>query len=192
MRFKRRRGAVQTKVDPVEATVLASLVGELLELLSASADEPGEPGEQDPLAAMVGLPTGDGRRPRDPGLARLFPDAYSGASEQEQAAAQEFRRYTEADLRAGKRANAEAVLATLGPVQDTGGALVLTREQVDAWLGCLNDLRLVLGTRLEVTEETALDPEPDDPRAHALHVYGWLGWLQESLLGSVDPLTPGS
>ncbi len=189
MRFKRRRGAVQTKVDPVEATVLASLVGELVELLSASADEPGQ---QDPLAAMVGLPSGDGRRPKDPGLARLFPDAYSGAGSDEQAAAQEFRRYTEADLRAGKRANAQAVLAALGPVQDTGGALVLTREQVDAWLGCLNDLRLVLGTRLEVTEDTDLDPAPDDPRAHALHVYGWLGWLQESLLGSVDPLTPGS
>jgi hypothetical protein len=189
VRFKRRRGAVQTKVDPVEATVLASLVGELLELLSP-AD--GDPGEQDPLAALVGLPTGDGQRPKDPGLARLFPDAYSGDTEQEQAAAQDFRRYTEADLRAGKRANAEAVLYALGPVQDVGGALVLTREQVDAWLGCLNDLRLVLGTRLEVTEDTDLEPEPGDPRAHALHVYGWLGWLQESLLGSVDPLTPGS
>ena len=189
MRFKRRRGAVQTKVDPVEATVLASLVGELLELLSAPEDEPGE---QDPLAAMVGLPTGDGRRPKDPGLARLFPDAYSGDSEQEQAAAKDFRRYTEDDLRAGKRADAEAVLAALGPVQDVGGTLVLTRAQVDAWLGCLNDLRLVLGTRLEVTEETDLEPAPDDPRTHALHVYGWLGWLQESLLGSVDPLTPGA
>ena len=189
MRFKRRRGAVQTKVDPVEATVLASLVGELLELLSGSE---GEPEEQDPLAAMVGLPTGDGKPPKDPGLARLFPDAYSGDSEQEQGAARDFRRYTEADLRAGKRANAEAVLATLAPVQDAGGAVVLRREQVDAWLGCLNDLRLVLGTRLEVTEDTDLDPEPGDPRAHALHVYGWLGWLQESLLGSVDPLTPGS
>jgi hypothetical protein len=189
MRFKRRRGAVFAKVDRVEATVLASLVGELLELLAADDDEPGE---QDPLAAMVGLPSGDGRKPEDPGLARLFPDAYSGDGAQEQAAAQDFRRYTEADLRAGKRANAETVLAALTPVQDAGGALVLSRDQVDAWLGTLNDLRLVLGTRLAVTEDTDLDPEPGDPRAHALHVYGFLGWLQESLLGAVDPLTPGS
>ena len=188
MRFKRRRGAVTTKVDAVEATVLASLVGELLELL---ADE--DPtADQDPLAALVGLPAGDVRRPKDPGLARLFPDAYSGDSEQERAAAQEFRRYTEVDLRAGKRGNAQTVLAMLQPVQDAGGALVLTREQADAWLGTLNDLRLVLGTRLEVTEDTDLDPAPGDPRAQALHVYGWLGWLQESLLGAVDPLTPGS
>ena len=58
----------------------------------------------------------------------------------------------------------------------------MDREQADAWLGCLNDLRLVLGTRLEVTEDTELDLRRDDPRAQALTVYGWLGWLQESLL----------
>lgn len=186
MRFKRRRGAVQAKLDDVEAAVLASLVAELLELLAEDDAAP----EQDPLAELVGMPSGDGKRPEDPGLARLFPDAYSADTAQAEVAASEFRRYTEADLRAGKRANAAAVRAALAPLEDSGGTLVLGREQVDAWLGCLNDLRLVLGTRLEVTEDTELDPSADDPRAQALHVYGWLGWLQESLLATIDALTP--
>ena len=194
MRFTRRAGAVQVKLDRVEAGVLSSIVGDLLELLAeADSDLNPHPGpgpdlgsdvgpaagpEQDPLAAMVGLPTGPVERPSDPALARLLPDAYG---DDDQAAA-DFRRYTEADLRAGKRANAAVVLTTLAPYLDKGGKLALDREQADAWLGCLNDLRLVLGTRLEVTEETELDLRRDDPRAQALTVYGWLGWLQESLL----------
>jgi hypothetical protein len=188
VRFKRRRGAVQAKVDEVEATVLSHLAGELLVLLGD--EEPG--GEQDPLAAMVGMPTGEVSKPRDPGLARLLPDAYGGDSEENAAAAAEFRRYTEADLRAGKRSDASTVLATLAPLLEEGGALTLDREQADAWMRCLNDLRLVLGTRLGVSEETELDPPPDDPAVQALHVYGWLGYLQETLVASLDPLPPGS
>jgi hypothetical protein len=67
------------------------------------------------------------------------------------------------------------VLATLAPLLGRGGRLALDRDQVDAWLGTLNDLRLVLGTRLEVTEDTELDVPDDDPHAQALLVYGWLG-----------------
>ena len=61
-------------------------------------------------------------------------------------------------------------------------------DDADAWLGCLNDLRLVLGTRLEVTED--LDERTlaeDDPRLPALELYSWLGWLQESLLSCLEP-----
>jgi hypothetical protein len=188
VKFKKRSGAVQAKVDEVEATVLAHLAGELLVLLAQGE----QPRESDPLAAMVGMTTGPVPRPTDPGLARLLPDAYRADDEEGAAAAAEFRRYTEADLRAGKRADASTVVATLAPLQDEGGLLRLDRDQADAWLRCLNDLRLALGTRLEVTEDTELGPDPDDPDAQALHVYGWLGWLQESLIGCLDPLTPGS
>ena len=184
MRFKRgRHGTVALKADDVEATVLSQLVSDLSELLAEGEPEQ----EQDPLAAMVGMSQGDVRRPQDPALARLLPDAYGD----DEAAATEFRRYTEADLRAGKRAHAATVLATLAPLLDRGGSATLDREQADAWLGCLNDLRLVLGTRLGVTEDTDLDDPGDGPRAQALHVYGWLGWLQESLLSSLDPLPGG-
>ena len=46
----------------------------------------------------------------------------------------------------------------------------------------------MLGRRLAVTEDTDQDdPDEDDPRAQALAVYGWLGWLQESLLSCLTP-----
>ena len=179
MRFSRRGGGVVAKVDRIEAGVLTSVVGDLLDLLAD--DDPDQGVGQDPLAALVGMPTGPVDRPSDPALARLLPDAYGDDDE----AAAEFRRYTEADLRAGKRATATVVLASLAPYLERGGKVPLDREQADAWLMCLNDLRRVLGTRLEVTEETELEVPDDDPRAQPLLVYGWLGWLQESLLASM-------
>ena len=183
MRFKRKRpSAVQADVDAVEAELLSVLAADLLALLG---DEEG-PSEQDPLVALVGLSDGGAAPPTDPALARLLPDAYAD----DEGAAAEFRRFTEQDLRSGKRANAGTVLATLAPHVDGGGRLVLDRDEVDAWLGTLNDLRLVLGTRLEVTEDTPLEVPEDHPHAQALLVYGWLGWLQESLLSCVAPRTP--
>jgi hypothetical protein len=179
MRFKRRRGgAVTADLDPGEAALLAALAEDLLGLLGER-----EQADEDPLAAMVGLSSGPLPPPDDPALARLLPDAYADDDH----AAAEFRRFTERDLREGKRANAGTVLATLAPLLGQGGRLALDRDQVDGWLGALNDLRLVLGTRLDVTEETELDVPEDDPHAQALLVYGWLGWLQESLLSCVVP-----
>jgi hypothetical protein len=52
----------------------------------------------------------------------------------------------------------------------------------------LNDVRLMFGVRLEVTEDfeeqlAALDPQ--DPRLAAFEVYGWLGAVQESLVRAI-------
>ena len=182
MRFKRRRGAVTADLDPGEAGLLAALAEDLLGLLGEGASASPDT-EADPLAAMVGLSTGPVSVPDDPALARLLPNAYADDDH----AAAEFRRFTEQDLRAGKRAGAGTVLATLASLLGRGGRLSLDRDQVDAWLGTLNDLRLVLGTRLEVTEDTPLEVPDDDPHAQALLVYGWLGWLQESLLSCIVP-----
>ncbi|MCW2776450.1 MAG: hypothetical protein JWN17_175 [Frankiales bacterium] len=181
MRFKKvRGGGVSADVAPVEAHVLAQCAADLLALLAEDEDE--DAPAQDPLAAMVGMPTGDVEAPDDPALARLLPDAYG---DDDPEASREFRRYTDSDLRAGKSAHAGTVLATLPP---EGGRLLLDRDGADAWLGCLNDLRLVLGTRLEVTEELDETTLPeDDPRQQALQVYGWLGWLQESLISCLSP-----
>ena len=179
MRFKRSRRGVEAKLEAVEAAVLAQCAAELLELLGT-----GEEVSDDPLAALVGLPPGDVSPPDDPALARLFPAAYPD----DDAAATEFRRYTESDLRAGKRAAALDAAATLTPLLAAGGKLVLDRDQADAWLSWLNDIRLVLGTRLAVTEDTYVeDLAPDDPRRDVMEVYAWLGWLQESLLSCLDP-----
>lgn len=160
---------MKAEPDEVEAQILAHLAEQLLELIT-----PAEVSD-DPLAAMVGMPPGDVHPPDDPVLSRLLPDAYP----QDPAAAGDFRRYTDHDLRSGKRANAKTLLASL---PEGGGALILDREQVDAWLASLNDLRLALGTALGVTED-----DPDDPDDATLGIYHWLGYLQESLLSCVEP-----
>jgi hypothetical protein len=176
MRFTRHRGGVRAHCDPIEVQVLAQLANEILGLV-----EPAHEDLEDPLAAMVGLPSGDVALPDDPVLLRLLPDAYRD----DDGAAADFRRYTDAELRATKRGHATVVVETL---PDGGGRLDLDRDQCDAWLGALNDMRLALGTSLGVTEET--DPEDyaeDHPARQALEVYGWLGYLQESLLSCLDP-----
>jgi hypothetical protein len=179
VRFKKTRKGVEVRVEQVEAEVLVQCASELLELLG-----PGPEADEDPLAAMVGL--SDASRPDDPAVLRLFPDAYA-PDHPDSAAAADFRRYTDADLRSGKRAAAAAVLAT---VPARGGSVLLDRDDCDRWLGCLNDLRLVLGTRLAVTEETEMDDVAEDDR-QLYAIYGWLGWAQESLLSCLTPRSPG-
>jgi hypothetical protein len=65
------------------------------------------------------------------------------------------------------------------------GRFDLTPEQAQAWLRALNDIRLTLGTKLEVTEEIhdeiAMMSE-DDPRYPAYVTYDWLTYLQDSLV----------
>ena len=179
MRFKRSRRGVEAKLEAVEAELLTQCATQLLELLGEAEDV-----SADPLEALVGLPSGEVAPPDDPALARLFPSAYAD----DESAATEFRRFTESDLRAGKRAAASDALVALQPLLAGGGKLVLTRDQSDSWLTWLNDIRLVLGTRLEVTDDTfEEDLDPDDPRWQVMHVYSWLGWLQESLLSCLDP-----
>ena len=179
MRFRRTRHGIEAKVDDVEVRLLQQLTAELLTLLDA-----GPAGrDADPLEAIVGLPAvgAEPELPADPALARLFPDAYPD----DDGAAREFRRFTESDLRAAKSAAARTVLDTL---DGTAGRVVLDEPAAEAWLTTLNDLRLTLGTRLGVTEDTDLEHlDPNDPDGQALSVYSWLGWTQETLVAALAP-----
>ncbi|MGW4764149.1 DUF2017 domain-containing protein, partial [Streptomyces pseudogriseolus] len=140
--------------------------------------------------------------PSDPVLRRLFPDAYvdpEGAGRPEEAEEQrvhsaEFRRYTENDLRAGKRDNALAVIRSLDGLRaagEGGAVLELTPQESQRWLGALNDLRLAIGARLEITDEDDSDllfhlPD-EDPRKPMVMAYLWLGGLQETLVSTLMP-----
>jgi hypothetical protein len=58
----------------------------------------------------------------------------------------------------------------------------LTPDQADEWLRALNDVRLALGTALDVSEETPEELPDDDPRSPHLGVYHWLTFVQDSLV----------
>ncbi|MGW3040117.1 DUF2017 domain-containing protein [Kitasatospora sp. NPDC001159] len=178
-------GGAAIALDEVEASILRSLEVQMLELIG-----PGPGGDGgDPLAALFA--EGPTEAPADPALARLFPDAYGDPAKPDDAeavaASGEFRRYTELDLRARKRDDALQVVRALDGL---GGAevLELAASECLRWLGALNDLRLTLGVRLEVTEEDAqgLYELPDgDERKPLVMAYLWLGALQESLLEAI-------
>lgn len=184
-------GGAAVVLDRVEASILRHLTVQLLELIGPAGD-----GDDDPLAAL--LSEGPRQAPSDPVLARLFPDAYGGpGAEQDEAAraaSAEFRRYTENELRARKRADGLALVRKLDEVDpgaDGGAVVTLGPEESRRWLGALNDLRLALGTRLEIRDEDdgrELFALPDsDPRKPMVMAYLWLGGLQESLVEALAP-----
>ncbi len=113
--------------------------------------------------------------PDDPRLRRLFPPAYEDAHEEAA-----YRELMGNELLEGRQ-RALQVLA------ETSEAERLTGEQAQAWLTALNDLRLVLGTRLEVSDESLLEGRAeDDPRAPELALYAYLSWLQEQLVEALS------
>jgi hypothetical protein len=113
--------------------------------------------------------------PEDPALRRLFPHTYE--DEQDEDA---YREVVGDELLSGRR-------RALQVVAETADADRLTPEQAQSWLTALNDLRLVLGTRLDVKEEELLsDLRPDDPRAPDLALYAYLSWLQEQLVEALS------
>lgn len=156
-----------------ESEVLVNLTGQLIEILAERVDEV----HTDPLATMVGI-TGHDSPPDDEVLLRLLPNAYADPVE-----SAEFRRYTESNLRAVKRTNAMAVR---NQVLELGTSpIIFDSEGAHRWLGTLNDIRLALGVRLQVGENSHDQLEllsPDDPMQAVYGVYSWLGWLQESLV----------
>lgn len=159
-----------------EREVLINLVQQILEILAERHDHAIE----DPLAAMVGITTHDSP-PDDEVLLRLLPNAYQDGVD-----AAEFRRYTESTLRDKKRANSMSMRMLL--LSATDGDVALDSQAAQAWLGGLNDVRLALGVRLKVEQNSHEELEllaPDDPMRAVYAVYTWLGWLQESLIAAL-------
>ncbi len=185
--FKRTRAGIKITLDPVETAVLEQVMAEMSEVIGQPRERPGDQQwARDLGLSSVGTHADveDLGEPDDPIRARLFPAAYQGADDVD-GAAQDFRRFTEDDLRSAKAANAAALLESL---PEGGGSLVLDAEACQAWLGGLNDARLALGTALEVDESTQYELAalaPEEPKAHRLLVYHWLGELQTSLLDAL-------
>ncbi len=185
-----RGGGASIALDEAEISILRSLAVQLLELVGPGTAAEDGADSADPLDRLFA--DGPTEPPADPAVARLFPDAYHdpdrAPDERSRAASAEFRRYTENDLRERKRDDALAVVRALDELRPRRGraaTLTVAPDQAPGWLRCLNDLRLTIGTRLDVDEDPdselyRLDDE--DPRKPLMMAYLWLGGLQETLI----------
>jgi hypothetical protein len=159
--FRRRGGECVARFTPQEAQVLRQVVAELAALLNEADRD-------------------------DPAVERLFPDVYP----EDPAEQEEFRRFTEDDLKAAKLDQASTVLSDL---LDGGGEVRLAEEKADLWLRALTDVRLALGTRLGITDDTDLVAEldaavgrnPSSPLVGQLTVYAFLTEWPVSLVGAL-------
>jgi hypothetical protein len=157
--FRRRGADVVARFDPAETGIVGLLLDQLEQLLAAAEDD------------VAG----------DPVLERLLPDGHRGDAR----LAADYRQLTESSLRSGKADDLAVVRATL-PAD--GGEVRLDADQARAWLRTTNDLRLALGTRLEITEDTEPPDDVADEAGQQLAVYYWLTALQGSL---IDALVAG-
>lgn len=159
-------GAYRIWLRPNEVALLRDLVAQLRDRLLASTDEP-----------MV---------------RRLFPPAYANDPERDAG----YQVLTRDELLEGKLqalAAVEEMLETPSEAtgsDSTGGAgegLTLETDEgrLIAWMRALNDLRLVLGTLLDVDEDME-PPGSDDPQAPLFAVYEFLGWLLAQIVDALD------
>jgi len=165
-----------------EAHILINLVEQLLELLGVD-DIPHHYDESDPFAQLMHQlkPAPDEvATPEDPVLLRLLPNAYADPE-----SAADFRRFTEPAMRSKKNATLRKAREALAVIVDSNSPGVIEELDSATWLAVINDLRIALSVRLEISESSfekfeALPEE--DPQKPLYAVYFWLGWLQSNLL----------
>ncbi|MBI1758888.1 MAG: DUF2017 family protein [Actinobacteria bacterium] len=161
----RQGTGIVLRFDPGDVWVLRELVGSVTQLLDRGG--PADPAD-----------------PADPALARLLPDGLRDEPE----AARQFRELTEESVREYKADTARRMLDSL---PSGGGEVRLDRESTRAWLSALNDVRLVVGTRLGVTQDWEM-PGTDGPAVAGYGLYRWLAALQEMLVEAAMDVPPAT
>jgi uncharacterized protein with von Willebrand factor type A (vWA) domain len=158
-RFKRLRGGgIQATLDPTEVDLLRALYEELRNLYVTDDDE-------------------------DPVYDRLFPRAYLDPTQEE--AEKEWQDMVHPELLRERLESLDAIGASLDRGDQHRDKLrtELNADETQSLLGLLNDARLALGTRLQVTEDmddVTLDPA--DPKTPTIAAYMWLTEVQADLL----------
>lgn len=156
-------GIVTARLDPVEAVLLTQLASQVAELIEES-------------------------RTRDAGadlaILRLLPDAYPDDAE----ASAEFRRFTAAELSGKKVRNARTMIADVASAASADGPVEVRLDagSAGAWLRSLTDIRLVLATRLGITEDGDVAEGEDEESLMLGDVYDWLGFVQDSLVNALE------
>ena len=176
--IKRKADVIRVQLAPEERMVLSGFAREVAQLLG------GVPAaDVDPLVAIVGMTDETGPAPtppEDPALLRLLPDAYDDPE-----GAAEFRRLTDDELRRGK---AVALARLADDIEASHDVVELDDDGADTWVQAINDVRLVLGVRLEIDEDGSAwhrKLPPDDPRVPLAAAYSWLTGVQELLLDAL-------
>lgn len=137
-----KNGMYAVKLTDDERELIASLPGELVQLIESGQD--------------------------DRSMFRLFPRAY----ENDLGRQVEYDRLMRDDLQ-------DRHIEALRVLEESANAKELSEEQADAWIRALNQLRLVLGTRLDLTDDTTEEDFPaDGPTAGAYALYAYLSDLQ--------------
>jgi hypothetical protein len=113
--------------------------------------------------------------PDDAVLQRLYPAAYRDDPDAET----EFRSLTDTSLRTGR---AERIAACRADLAGSSDIELSDAEAGRRWIQVLNDVRLVLGTRLGITEDDDPDLDPTDPAAQPWVIYYWLTAVQDSVV----------
>jgi len=167
--FRPQESGVGVRLDAHQAALLDQMIRELLAVL------------EEPTEGVDELDTHRSDPP--PARERLFPHAYLDPTEEQ--AEEEWQRMVHNDLVDGKRHNAQVLLGGLSSLTEGHRSLEgqLDTGQAEAWLGALNDARLVLGARLDITDDVDYaDLDPADPDDAAMLAYGFLTYLTGELV----------
>lgn len=192
--FKRVRGGVRSGGELFELELIASLMRDVVSILGddvAVVDM-----SDDPLAALEKELAPIAEPSFDPVLDRLLPDMSEVPEE-----ARELRELTESGIRSTKVSNLTLVYRTLA---NSAGDVFVPEADIPAWLSALNDLRLVLGTRLDIDDAERADDvavkagkiadgeysdaaltEDEEVENQLMLVYSMMSWWQDSLLDAV-------
>lgn len=113
-----------------------------------------------------------------PQTRRLFPTAYPNDPERD-AGYQILARSELIDQR----------MEAISLLQETATKSVLTEDELAAWMAVVNDVRLVLGTTLDVSEDDDLI-DPTDPDADLYLLYHQLGVLVHTMVVALTTALP--
>lgn len=104
-----------------------------------------------------------------PETRRLFPTAYPDDPEKDAG----YQVLSRDGLIEQRRTAADTL-------RETADNEVVTEDELAQWMSVINDARLVLGTRLDVSEDD--EPDFDDPDIGLYLIYDELGYLLDSIV----------
>jgi len=111
----------------------------------------------------------------DPDTWRLFPNPFP----KHEAAADEYAELIGDDLK-------DRHIAALTTVEETLDAKRLEEDQMVQWMHAINHLRLFMGTRLGVTEDSDYDDFDTDEQVGLFEMYCYLGAVLELIVQTIS------